>query len=202
MARKKYEDKLIDKSEIDEEIRLINGSETDYITPTGKVYKDYGNDKFLSKASYMNRYNGYIYTSITYPEGNKNRRIHKLIAEAYIPNPENKPIVMHIDNDRANNIIENLKWGTISENTKAAFDDGLIENDRSWYDSQSVPVAVFDLNQKHLANFGSVREAARNLDITETGILYQCKHLVKSNRSRCGYYFRYLSEYLDKGFVL
>ena len=48
------------------------------------------------------------------------------MAEAWIPNPfDNKPIVMHKDNNKQNNSINNLKWGTISENTKQAYDDGL-----------------------------------------------------------------------------
>lgn len=50
MAKRKMSDKLIDKSEIKEELRLIKGSETDYITPSGEIYKDYGNNKFYHKA--------------------------------------------------------------------------------------------------------------------------------------------------------
>ncbi len=202
MARKRYFDRLLDRSEIDEEIRLIDGSSTDYVTPTGKIYKDFGNNKFLLKSVFMNKHNGYMYSTITYNEGQKQKRVHKLVAQAYISNPENKPIVMHKDNNRSNNTVENLKWGTVFENTKSAFDDGLIKNDRSWDDNQSIPVAVFDLDKNHITNFGSISEASRNLDITKTGIITQCNHQLKTNKSRCGYYFRYLSEYLEKGFVL
>ncbi len=42
--------------------------------------------------------------------------IHRLLAEAYIPNPENKPEVNHIDKDRKNNSINNLEWVTHAEN--------------------------------------------------------------------------------------
>jgi hypothetical protein len=47
---------------------------------------------------------------------NKNVLVHRLTAKAFIPNPENKPIVDHIDGDRTNNNISNLRWATYSEN--------------------------------------------------------------------------------------
>ena len=49
---------------------------------------------------------------------NKNISNHRLIALAFIPNPENKPLVLHINDDSTNNLIENLKWGTQRENMK------------------------------------------------------------------------------------
>ena len=54
MAKRNMTDKLIDKSEIQEELRLIKGSLTDYITPSGEIYKDYGNNKFYHKAQWTN----------------------------------------------------------------------------------------------------------------------------------------------------
>ena len=47
MAKRLLKEKLIDRTEIKEEMRLIKGSLTDYITPSGEIYKDYGNDKFF-----------------------------------------------------------------------------------------------------------------------------------------------------------
>ena len=52
--------------------------------------------------------------------------IHRLVAKAFIPNPDNLPIVMHLDDNGFNNCVENLKWGTISENTQDAFNKGLV----------------------------------------------------------------------------
>lgn len=49
MARRLLKDKLINRQDIDEELFLIDGSETDYITKTGKIYKDYGDNKFYLK---------------------------------------------------------------------------------------------------------------------------------------------------------
>lgn len=201
MARRKMTDHLIPKEKITEEMRLIKGSETDYITPTGKIYKDYGDNMYYPKANFINKANGYMYCGITYPEGQKQRRVHILIAEAYLPNPNNLPVVMHLDNNKENCVLENLKWGTVSENTKAAFNDGLEVNAKSWEDSQSIHVCCFDLNKQLLNKYGSVGEASRELNITKTTILNQCRHNVKT-KPRCGYYFRFLSEYEEKGFVL
>ena len=201
MAQRKLTDKLIPKEKITEELRLIVGSETDYITPSGKIYKDYGNNMMYPKANFINKYNGYLYCGITYPEGQKQRRVHILVAESYLPNPNNYPVVMHIDNNKANPNINNLQWGTVSQNTKSAFDEGLQVNDKSWEDSQSVHVCVFNMNKELIEKYGSISEASRQLHVTKTAILNQCNHGVKT-KPRCGYYFRYLSEYETNGFVL
>lgn len=201
MARKKMTGKLIPKDNIKEELRLIKGSSTDYITSTGNIYKDYGNNMFYHKSVFPNKNNGYLYCGITYDEGQRQRRVHVLVAEAYLKNPNNLPVVMHLDNNKTNCCVENLKWGTIQENTQQAFDDGLQINDKSWEDSQSIHVCSFDLNRNLLNKYGSVSEASRQLGVTKTTILNQCNHNLKT-KPRCGYYFRYLSEYESKGFVL
>lgn len=199
MAKRLLKEKLIDRTEIKEEMRLIKGSLTDYITPSGEIYKDYGNNKFFHKAQWLNH--GYWYCGITYPEGQRQRRTHILVAEAYIPNPNNYPYVCHKDDNKENKHMDNLEWGTPSQNTKDAHDRFLLQNDKGWDDSQSIPVCSFNLQGELLKKYGSVGEAYRDLNITKTTILNQCNHKVKT-KPRCGYWFRYLSEYEEKGFVL
>lgn len=193
--------KIVTQEEISEELKLIKGSLTDYITPSGEIYKKQSDGTFYHKAQWQNL--GYWYCGITYPQGQKQRRVHILVAEAYVPNPDPKhnTIVMHIDSDKTNKHYSNLKWGTVSENTQQAYEEGMAYNDKSWDDSQSIHICCFDMEKHLLKKYGSISEASRELGITKTGILYQCNHKVKT-KPRCGYYFRYLSEYEEKGFVL
>ena len=201
MAKRNMTNFLIPKDKIKEEMRLINGSSTDYVTPTGNIYKDYGNNMFYHKSVFTNKNNNYLYCGITYDEGQRQRRVHILVTEDYIPNPNNYPVVMHIDNNKQNCCVENLKWGTVQENTQQAFDDGLQINDKSWNDSHSIHICSFDLNGNLLKKYGSVGEASREIGVTKTAILNQCNHNLKT-KPRCGYYFRYLSEFESNGFVL
>ena len=52
-------------------------------------------------------------------------KIHRLVAIAFIPNPDNKPEVNHLDGNKSNNNVTNLKWSTGSENVQHSFDTGL-----------------------------------------------------------------------------
>ena len=201
MARRKMTGLLVKKEDIKEEMHLIKGSSTDYVTPSGQIYKDYGNNMFYHKSVFPNKNNGYLYCGITYDEGQRQRRVHILVAEAFIPNPNNYSIVMHKDNDKTNCNIDNLKWGTTQENTQQAFNDNLEINAKSWEDSQSIHVCCFNMQEELLKKYGSVGEASRELGVTKTTILNQCNHKIKT-KPRCGYWFRYLSEYESNGFVL
>ena len=68
--------------------------------------------------------NGYLYVSLWKNNRAITRTVHRLVAEAFIPNPENKPIVNHKDANRANPHVDNLEWVTQSENIQHAYTIG------------------------------------------------------------------------------
>lgn len=68
---------------------------------------------------------GYIRISLFKDGKSKNHMVHRLVAEAFIENPKNKPTVNHIDGNKTNNKISNLEWATHSENLIHAYDNEL-----------------------------------------------------------------------------
>lgn len=90
------------------------------------VYRVKG--KLLYKCAVSKTSRGYRYDQISYQENGKQKHVtvHRLMAEAFIPNPGNKPQVNHIDGDPGNNNLENLEWVTAKENIQHAYDTGLI----------------------------------------------------------------------------
>lgn len=62
--------------------------------------------------------NGYLRVCLGKHKNQKYYRVHRLVAEAFIPNPDDKPYVNHKDLDRQNNKVENLEWVTPLENTE------------------------------------------------------------------------------------
>lgn len=64
---------------------------------------------------------GYLQVNIFNDDGPKTFRIHRLVAEAFIPNTNNSPIVNHISGNKKDNRVENLEWCTPKENTNHAF---------------------------------------------------------------------------------
>lgn len=72
--------------------------------------------------------NGYYVVDLTKDHSKSTHRVHRLVALAFIPAVDGKPIINHIDGDRLNNSISNLEWCTQSENVSHAYDIGLNRN--------------------------------------------------------------------------
>jgi hypothetical protein len=70
----------------------------------------------------------------------KNIRVARVVASVFLENPENKPLVMHIDGDKANNHVSNLAWATRAEMTRAACDRG---RSNSWTEEEEAALRDF-----------------------------------------------------------
>lgn len=170
----------------------IAGAVEHWIDVDGSVYAiDRRNNRKprLIKKS-QSEVNGYKYCGIKYKNGKIIvKRVHRLVAEAFIPNPNGYRVVGHKNNIKNDNRVENLYWTTTKENTQKAFDDGLAVNDKGEKDSQSKPVIMYDTyTNQELGRYGSCKEAERETGLSLTTICRQAKY---HRPTRKPYYFRY-----------
>ena len=101
---------------------FINGNKTRYfILSNGDVFNIDTNSLMAGGKDK----NGYHIISLSYKGKKYTRKVHRLVAEAFIPNPEKLPEVNHIDGDKWNNDISNLEWVSSEENTHHASRIGL-----------------------------------------------------------------------------
>jgi len=80
--------------------------------------RNYKNTTRLVRSKILNSANCQGYRILTLSRDSKkvNYRVHRLVCEAFIPNPKNKPYVNHIDENKSNNVVTNLEWVTAKEN--------------------------------------------------------------------------------------
>lgn len=71
---------------------------------------------------------GYYRVRVTVNREKMTFKVHREVAKAFIPNPEGKPQVNHIDGNKSNNAVSNLEWVTNQENARHAFDTGLFDS--------------------------------------------------------------------------
>ena len=105
----------------------------------------------------------------------KNYFIHRLVAQAFIPNPDNKPCVNHIDGDKLNNHVDNLEWMTHLENMQHGFKTGLFDvGMKAAAKARSKAVNQLDLQGDLIKEFPSAVEAERQLKIYQSNISKVC----------------------------
>ena len=146
----------------------IKGYEGLYaVTPDGRVWS-------YRTSTWLNYDYGHGYRRVTFTVDGKKKKfaVHRLVAEAYIPNPDNLPEVDHIDRDKSNNSVENLRWVTKSQN---AFNR----------EGKNRRVKCVETGQI----FESIAEASRQTGCASTNIVNVCK----GKKKTCGgFHWKYV----------
>lgn len=141
----------------------IDGNLTSYqISNTGLVYNT-TSERYLS-GSHDRR--GYQIVSIYYNHKLYSVKVHRLVAMAFIPNPENKPTINHLDGNKDNNCVNNLEWATHQENITHAIDTGLRNNSGINSGSNKYDEATVHKVCKLLSKGSGIKEIAEKLNVS------------------------------------
>lgn len=143
----------------------VNDNGREYAKPlAGKQMKQSLHDK------------GYKTVSLTRDGKTKMHFVHRLVAEAFIPNPDNLPMVNHRDEDKTNNFLENLEWCTASYNrTYGKAIERQARKLRGRESEKRIPVIQRNLDGDFINWHSSIKEAAASVNGTTSAISAVCK---------------------------
>lgn len=175
--------------------KKIEGYENYSVSDCGEVRNDTTGQ---TKTPTLNRRNGYYYVDLYRGNKRTKRPVHRLVALAFLANPENRPTVDHIDGNRTNNNVDNLRWATFSEQN-SRFESGGVR-------SQKVLVLHYIEKRKKrgggheswlgvdgVLNFESITDAAKYFGVTLGNISLMLSHGEIGRRGKMrGYRFEYL----------
>lgn len=148
---------------------ILDGEKTKWsVNEQGQVRND-ETGKFL-KGTILHSYR---YINFRWNGKQKNKSVHRLVAEAFLPNPNNLPYVHHKDANRLNNCVENLAWVSEQENRKEAYmPSGYKKYDDKRYENEEW--RTFRDSVYQVSNLGRVRNTKTN-------------RILKGNKADCGY---------------
>ena len=124
------------------------------VTPEGEVYS-YKSKKFLKLK--INK-GGYLQVGLRKNGERKFYYIHRLVAEAYLPNPENLPQINHKDENKTNNCLQNLEWCDNKYNHNYGTINERISN------SKKIPILQYSLNGEFIREWPSATDVGREVN--------------------------------------
>jgi hypothetical protein len=168
---------------MDEQWKPINGYEGIYeISNKGNIkrlFKKYPNGKLIKPQ--IDR-DGYKRVCLCKNNHKKTFILHRLVAEDFIPNTSNLPVINHKDENKENNAVENLEWCSVAYNT--AYGNG-IEKRAS---KRRIPIRA--IKGDSVLYFDSIREASETLNVSH-GDISGCLAKAYGRKTLKGYRFEY-----------
>ena len=142
--------------------------------------------------------NGYLIVTLNKDKKIKTFKSHRLVAIAFIPNPDNKEQVNHKKGIKTNNMVSELEWSTNSENQKHRYkvlkNSGVNLGRFGIKNKLSIKIIQYDLNFKYIKKWNCVSDVKRVLGLCPSGIIKVCK----KKQSNCGgfiwRYYKYKSK--------
>ena len=143
----------------------------------GRSYQPHIMSQHLDK----NGYHIVHFRTGAHGEKSTSYRVHRAVAQAFIPNPQNKPEVNHKDGNKSNNSADNLEWATTKENHQHARLTGLREN----VYNHKIVKQIDPTTNNVVATYNSLSDAGKALGICATGI----SMVLSGRRKKAGGYF-------------
>lgn len=158
--------------------RPIDGYDGDYEVSSHGEVRSRKTGHYRKMALKFNRFTGYYYVILGYNGESKTHSVHRLVANAFLPNPNCLPIVNHKDENKTNNCVSNLEWCTEKYNTEYSAH------------SHCKKVDAFTPDGEYVATFNSVNAAAMFLGVTKAAV----SMAAKGDRSSCAGFILKLKE--------